>query len=322
MKALIAAILLAGIVTAQNPLAKSDSFAGTFQGDQVTLELKGSGGQYTGTLTVQGTRIPATVRANGANATGTFSVNGQTYSFTMTPLANGFLLASEGAEYRLERKVAAPPPPSPITSAPPSPIAPTAAKSNDSIVGYWRNATGYARFNADGTGMVDGSPGRYEIRGNQLFLIGAQGQVTLPFEVRGDVLTLSVNGEAVTLNRVREEAGAGGIRPELVGKWCWISVTQANQGARQSSQCFTLNQNGTYAYAGETDSYNPFGGATSQSGDSGTWTATETTLTANSRSGRTTVYTLEKRNHPKNTRDPMIVLNGQPYVTFYNKPAW
>src|SRR5688500_12133441 len=104
MKALIAALLLAAVAAAQNPLAKSDPFAGTFQGDQVTLELKGSGGQYTGILTVQGTRIPAAVRANGVNATGTFTVNGQTYSFTMTPITNGFLLASEGAEYRLERK--------------------------------------------------------------------------------------------------------------------------------------------------------------------------------------------------------------------------
>jgi hypothetical protein len=30
----------------------------------------------------------------------------------------------------------------------------------------------------------------------------------------------------------------------------------------------------------------------------------------------TTVYTLEKRNHPK-TGDPMLVLNGQPFVTYY-----
>jgi hypothetical protein len=121
----------------------------------------------------------------------------------------------------------------------------------------------------------------------------------LPFEIRGDVLTLTVNGQSVTLNRIKDEAGAGGIRPELVGKWCWISVTQALQGARQSSRCVTLNPNGTYFCAGMTDSYNPNGGATSESSDAGTWTATDTTLTAHSRSGKTTVYTLEKRNHPK-----------------------
>jgi hypothetical protein len=138
----------------------------------------------------------------------------------------------------------------------------------------------------------------------------------------GDVLTLTANGQSLTLNRVKEEAGEGSIHQELVGKWCWISVTTANQGARQSSRCITLNGNGTYAYAGMTDSYNPNGGATSESSDSGTWTATETTLTAHSRSGKTVTYTLEKRNHPKNVRDPMIVLDGQAFVTAYNKAPW
>lgn len=45
-------------------------------------------------------------------------------------------------------------------------------------------------------------------------------------------------------------------------------------------------------------------------------------LTAHSRSGKVASYALEKRNHPKNKRDPMICLDGQCYVTFYNKPAW
>ena len=99
-------------------------------------------------------------------------------------------------------------------------------------------------------------------------------------------------------------------------------MTTANLGASQSSRCITLNGNGTYTYAGQSDSYNPYGGATSQSADSGTWTATDTTLTAHSRSGKTTTYGLEKRNHPKNVRDPMIVLDGQTFVTAYNKVPW
>ena len=70
------------------------------------------------------------------------------------------------------------------------------------------------------------------------------------------------------------------------------------------------------------DSYNPYGGASSESHDQGTWTATETSLTTRSVSGRVTVYRLEKRNHPKNVRDPMIVLNGETFVTAYAKAPW
>ena len=94
------------------------------------------------------------------------------------------------------------------------------------------------------------------------------------------------------------------------------------RGARQSNRCLTLNANGSYRYEGMTDSYNPYGGATSQSADSGTWTATETTLTARSVSGKVVTYQLEKRNHPKNVRDPMIVLDGQAFVTTTNRAPW
>ncbi len=298
-------MLFAAVLAAQNPLARPDPFVGVFSGDQVTLELKGSGGEYAGTLTVNGAGLPVTVKSAGANASGSFTANGQRYAFTLTPSARGLVLASDGTEYRLERQGAAPAP-----------------QSNASIVGYWRNASGYARFNADGTGVMDGTPGRYEIRGNELALIGQQGQVALQFELRGDVLTLMANGKSIALNRVKEEAGDGSIRPELVGKWCWISVTQAQKGGRQSSRCITLNVDGSYIYAGETDSYNPYGSATSQFSDAGSWTATETTLTARSRSGKTIVYQLEKRNHPQNRNDPMIVLNGDTFVTQYARQPW
>ena len=303
---------LAALACAQNPLPRPDPFTGTFQGDRVTLEMTGAKGQYSGLLTVSGNKLPVTARSEAGYAIGAFEMNGRTYPFTLTPVGGGLKLATQGAEYTLARKAETPARPAePAGNQPPS----------GSIVGSWRNATGSARFNADGTGVVDGQAGRYEIRGNQLTLIGAQGQVTLGFEVRGDSLTLTVNGAAVVLNRVREESGAGSIHTELVGKWCWVSIVNAQQGARQSSQCITLQPNGAYTYVGGSDNYNSYGGLTTQSADSGTWTATETTLTAHSRSGKTTVYTLEKRNHPKN-KDPMIVLNGQTFVTYYNKPPW
>jgi hypothetical protein len=139
--------------------------------------------------------------------------------------------------------------------------------------------------------------------------------------VHGDVLALNVNGKPLTLNRVKEEAGEGSVRVELVGKWCWISLTAANQ-ARKFSRCLTLTGSGTYAFAGETDSHNPNGGANSPAADSGIWTATETSLTTHSLSGKATTYRLEKRNHPGKVRDPMIVLDGQAYVTFYTKTPW
>ena len=150
-------------------------------------------------------------------------------------------------------------------------------------------------------------------------------------------MTIGMAGRSINLTRVKTppanasatapstmaSGNRGGVLPELVGKWCYqANVYATNGGARSSTQCFVLNANGTYEYSGESDSYNPNGGATSQSYDAGTWTATDTTITANSRFKGSTTYRLEKRNHPKNVNDPMLVLDGQAFVTAWQKPPW
>jgi len=116
-------------------------------------------------------------------------------------------------------------------------------------------------------------------------------------------------------------ASAGGIPQELVGKWCYQANVTAVGGGRQSDICFTLKADGTYDYYGEASNSNVYGGSNSQSWDYGRWSATATTLTARSTSGKTTTYTLEKRNHPK-TGDAMLMVDGDAFVTFYQRPSW
>ncbi|MGD0776608.1 MAG: hypothetical protein ABSC05_27650 [Candidatus Solibacter sp.] len=293
---------------AQNPLAEPDPFAGTFRGDGVRLEMSSSGAAYAGTLSIHGEIYVATMKVSGTVASGSYDVNGLARRFTLTRETEGFMLTSGTAAYRLMRRVS-------------TTLAPEAAQGAADLVGRWRDSTSSAQFNTDGTAVVNGNPGRYEIHGNRLTLIGAQAENTARFEVHGDVLALTVNGKPVTLNRVKEEVGEGSVRVELVGKWCWISLTEANQ-ARKFSRCLTLTGGGSYAFAGETDSHNPKAGANSPAADSGNWTATETSLTTHSLSGKATTYRLERRNHPGKVRDPMIVLDGQAYVSFYTKTPW
>jgi len=107
----------------------------------------------------------------------------------------------------------------------------------------------------------------------------------------------------------------------LVGKWCYVSNVYANDGGRASDTCFVLNADGTYQYHSETSSSGQYGSSASQSDDSGTWQATDTTLTAHSRSGQTYNYQFQRQNHPKNN-DPMLVFDGKAFVTFYQKPPW
>src|SRR5437879_385989 len=98
MKTITLACLLAVAAFAQNPLARPDPYVGTFQGEQVTLEMTGAKGQYSGALTIQGDKLAFTAKSGTGNVAGTFEVKGQRYSFTLTPVDGGLKLVSEDSE--------------------------------------------------------------------------------------------------------------------------------------------------------------------------------------------------------------------------------
>ena len=164
------------------------------------------------------------------------------------------------------------------------------------------------------------------MRGSVITLSGSDGSLDIPFRLSGDTLSVEAEGRTIVYKRLAEgeepRAAAAGANPqELTGKWCYMANVNTGSGGRISNRCFTLYANGTYEYYGETSSSGPVASSASQESDSGTWTATATTITAHSRSGATNTYRLEKRNHPK-TGDPMLVLDGDAYVTYAQRPPW
>jgi len=153
------------------------------------------------------------------------------------------------------------------------------------------------------------------------------------YKVAGDQLTLSANGKNVTYSRGKGNAaptnaspGQGKVAPELVGQWCWIDANSYNQGTSSSSRCITLNADGTYIYNSESSrSVNTpdyYGGTNAQNSDQGTWYVSGDRIYYNSQTTGQGSYRLEKRNHPKNVNDPMIVLDGEAYVTATQRPPW
>jgi hypothetical protein len=154
------------------------------------------------------------------------------------------------------------------------------------------------------------------------------------YAVNGNQLSLTVNGQTLqyskgnTNQNTPSPAAATGKRvaQELVGKWCYVNVNSTNSGGSSTEECITLKADGTYEYYSEssrsvnTNTYS--GGTNSQNGDRGTWSYDGSriyyTSTAGAGSGS---YGLEKRNHPKNN-DPMIVLDGKTFVTYYQKTPW
>ena len=187
-------------------------------------------------------------------------------------------------------------------------------------------------FEANGTGSVNAAPMRWQAMGKLLFVQQQGGQpVSYSFEVKGDKLSVAGGDLNGTVTLGRGTASAKASKPaavaatsgqELVGKWCKMSTFTANSGGSQRSTCFELKPDGTYTYQHEGSMSSAYGGTASQSSDAGRWKLSGNKLTAQSQRGTVNTYTLEKRNHPKNKRDPMICLDGTCYVTFFNKPAW
>ena len=105
--------------------------------------------------------------------------------------------------------------------------------------------------------------------------------------------------------------------PALCGQWTYVS---GNSGY-MSSRSLTLYQNGTYVYQGETSSSGPYGSTAGDSSDSGTWRLEGAQIVANSRARGPLVLPLILRNHPK-TGDPMIIVDGDAYVTATQRPPW
>lgn len=190
-------------------------------------------------------------------------------------------------------------------------------------------------FEASQQGKVNGTPMQWQTLGPMLFVQTPGNQpVAYSFELKGGKLSVAggdLNGVVVLGKGIALAAKSSPKAPsgssaagaqELVGKWCKLSTLTTNSGGSSRSTCFELRADGSYTYQHEGSMSAQAGSTASQSSDAGRWKVSGNQLTAQSRSGTVNTYKLEKRNHPKNKRDPMICLDGECYVTFYNKPPW
>lgn len=222
----------------------------------------------------------------------------------------------------------------PATANPSSPV-----PASNSIVGIWSGNNETIEFTKAGKCVYQGQVYSYQAANGNVTLQTAQGNLMMGYAVSGNQLSLMANGK--TLNYSKNGAPVTGVTPsantaapaggkqvaqELAGKWCYVNVNSTNSGGSSTEQCITLKADGTYEYYSEssrsvnTNAYS--GGTNSQNSDRGTWSYDGTRIYYSSSMGAGSgSYLLEKRNHPKNN-DPMIVLDGQTYVTQYQKAPW
>jgi hypothetical protein len=145
------------------------------------------------------------------------------------------------------------------------------------------------------------------------------------------LLILSPFAYAQSIGAKTQVETRGIIALELVGKWCYLDASSVNSGEISSDECITVNGDGTYEYyfdsSGSSAGNNQFGDQSfngiidGQSQDRGTWRLDGNILYIQSEARGMQTFTLQKMNHPKNG-NPMIVISGRTYITFYQKPGW
>lgn len=294
-------------------------------GYQMTLILNPDGsGEFDG----EGIRFTTSsnilrLAANGITTSYTYTLTSNTLNLSGGDLDGPILFNRNGADAAPNNQALAPTQPT-ITQ-------PNTSNTNSKLIGIWSGNGETIAFKSNGECTYLGNVFRYQSTGDRITLTTHQGDVAFGYVISGDQLTLTGNGgNAVykkgTSSNPSTDLNAKGIAMELVGKWCWINVTSTNSGGSQSSRCIILNADGTFVYQAErSSSVNTetfYGGTNSQSSDQGTWYVQGDRIYYNSQTTGQGSYRLEKRNHPKNVNDPMIVLDGEAYVTATLRQPW
>lgn len=323
---LVFCLLSAAVVAQVGKAQQGNSLAGVWvnnqYGYQMTLLLNADGsGEFDGeaiTYSITGNKL----MMKQAGATNTYSFTRQGTSLTLSggDIDGSVTFTRMGNES------------SPTTTTPDNSSSLKPSTPPAKLIGVWSGNGESIEFKADGQCLYLGQMYPYQVSGATVTLQTMQGNLAMAYEIQGSQLHLRANGQTVTYTKGGQatdnttSTGKRQIAQELVGKWCWINVTSTNSGGSTSEQCITLNADGSYQYYGErsssvnTNAYS--GGTSSQNSDYGTWTYDGSRIYYTSQAGNGAgSYVLEKRNHPK-TGDPMIVLDGSAYVTYYQKSPW
>lgn len=320
----IAILITSKLLHAQPESAVYGIWQNSEFGYQMTLILNPDGtGEFDGE-SVRFSTTPNTLQldANGNTIVYNYILSKNTLKLSGGDLDGSIAFARSGTEAKSNEVTSA----TKVTD-----IQTNSSTTNNDLIGIWSGSGETIEFKKNGECAYLGNTFKFQSTNDKITLTTIQGDATFGYSINNNQLTLIGNAGKVVYtkgsgNAVNGATNSKGVAMELVGKWCWTNVSSTNSGGSQSSRCIILNADGTYLYQSErsasvnTDSF--YGGTNSQSNDQGTWYLQGDRIFYNSQSTGQGSYRLEKRNHPKNVNDPMIVLDGEAYVTATLRQPW
>jgi len=250
-----------------NPLAaaggQGDPFAGSFTGNDISVQLQAGQGGYTGSLTFQGQSFPVQALAQGTQLEGAFTAGGQQYTFQAAVQGTSMTLVSGGNTYQLTRQGVAPSSANPLAQQGAAPAPPAAAPAGGSgLLGQWSCQTpeGPAQLNFASAAQLifNGESVPCEIVGNVLRVPGDWGPVEYRLQLQGERLTIhNPDGSTSQCQRGRggREApgtavGGTGMEGHLQGLLC--SYSASPDGGYSTQHLLQFNGHGRFWYGVET----------------------------------------------------------------------
>lgn len=201
-------------------------------------------------------------------------------------------------------------------------------ESPKELLGLWAGDGEVVEFRSDNKCKYGGVLYPYRVSQGHLLIETESGKVIFRYKVAGRQLTLTADGHQSVYTLVASPDQAVPPRKDarnpldLVGQWCYLISSTGSFSGR----CITLRADGTYTYQEESSrsvqSETVAGGTAAEGIDTGTWFIDGDRLYYQSRTQGSGFFHLERRNHPVNTQDPMIVLDNEPFVTTVSRPPW
>lgn len=200
----------------------------------------------------------------------------------------------------------------------------TFSATSNELIGLWTGEGEVIEFRSDGKCRYNGELYAYELSQGHLLIETDPGKITFTYAIKAGKLVLTADGiqsvytKMTSGNQVTPPRKDSRNPLDLVGRWCYIKSSNGSY----SDRCITLKADGTYVYQQES-SRSIQGGTTVSSGsDAGTWYVEGDRLYYMSPYRGYGSFKLERRNHPVNKNDPMIVLDDEPFVTTTSRRPW